>query len=169
MKKNPIKEIKKFLDESKDLGSYAPHVIVGVNSDDDGEPTSSIVMVAGDPYLVLGMIESLMGTLKILKKEFLEKVITYQKGEGQQTVIAKNKLDKAMEATEKLISKLPPGLREKMEDFKKRMEDATSTLDLKKLEALKKEFEEMNPLKQNEKDDEKDSSKDDFDINNFKG
>lgn len=154
MSKSMIDTIRKFVEETgkEDLPN---HVLICIETDEEGIPVGTAINVKGRPFETLGMIELALHKLEQSREEVIEKFESVERE-------SKNRL-----------SDIPEEAQQKLRDLEKRARQAAQEGDLSALFALKAEAEEyMQTLKEkmqgenNDDDDDSDSSN--FNLSDFK-
>lgn len=161
MKKSVLNEMRVLQKTLKENGSdYTPHFLVGVDMCEDGTPQSTMMISKSKPFEAIGMIDLLIKNLNDTKKDIIKSL--------SQKTVRSNKDDN--KTIEKLLSKLPVSLKEKVLDIKARMDKALRDQNVDEMIKIKKELEDLRIQDyENDSDDKKDDEGSTFDINDFKG
>ncbi len=155
MSKSMIDTIRKFVEETGK--EHLPnHVLICIETDDEGIPVGTAINVKGRPFETLGMIELALHKLEENRQEVIERF-------------------EAVEAASS-SSGMPKEAQDKLRDLEKRARKAAQDGDLGALFSLKAEAEEyMNNLKEKMQngegksdDDDDDSESPNFNVSDFK-
>ena len=154
MKTSLIDVLKEAQETSQKNGDkHTAHFIVGVDMTEDKGPQGSLMIAAGTPFETVGMIDLLILNLQDTKKDILKQLSTKEQKNMRHDV-------------SELIDSLPKGVREKVLDIKRRMEEAAENNDHEQLKAIQQEVMDLkNPFSKTDEDDDEDN----FNINDFKG
>lgn len=156
-----VREFQKRVENNSD--DYSSHLIIGIDTDDEGFPQSTVTMTSAQPLELIGMCDHLINLLTSIKKLTLKKL--------QPKKSSKNKDFVNSPDFEKMTSALPKPIADKIRDFKRRMDAAIESGDADEMRKIKDELLAMkNPFKQMNDDlnDLTGKNDGDFDINDFK-
>ena len=155
----------KFLQKTKQEKEFNSHILVGMDVDEHGIPTSSLLLTQGGTLELIGMIEALTKTLKNLKKTLVIKTLPQQHKYMDDLLKGSSRADR-------MIDILPDNIKEKVLDIKRRMLDALNNDDEEALEKVRKELDELKLFGESFNSDDDDNNDEDdlpsFDINDFK-
>jgi hypothetical protein len=162
---------------------YLPHLIIGIDTKENGEPNAGVLLSHGTPGIQLGMIEALIADLKLTKQKILKNMTVYRKCENPNCVIhnhggkkkstideMKTKYEASKDHIQSIIDKLPPEIADKVKNFQDKMNAAIERGDIEALENMRESVKNAEGFDEVLKKFDDISNKDgDFDINEFKG
>jgi hypothetical protein len=152
---NEMRKIQDILD--KDSSNYTSHLVIGIDQDDNGFPESIMTMSSAKPLELIGMCEQLIDMLNDIKKTTIKRLKPKNKGVFK---------DQDLEA---MTNALPKSVRDKIYDFKKRMDAAVESGDPEEMAKVRDELLKMkDPFKELNNDSDDSDKTDDFNINDFK-
>jgi gas vesicle protein len=164
-RKDILEELRVF--QKREKNTYFPHGFIAVGLDDKGFPTGTATMIEGSPAEMLGMIKLLMEKLKSYEKDLVKKIYHGEK-------VTKNSLEENSKRLSELLNRLPPEVKEKIQNLKERFDKAIEDGDIQGMEDLKKGLLENMIGKDNlseewfKKEEENDEDEDpDFNIDDF--
>jgi hypothetical protein len=156
---NEMRKIQDVLD--KNSSDYTSHLVIGIDQDENGFPESTMTMSSAKPLELIGMCEQLIEMLKDIKKGAMNRMKPRKKGVFK---------DQDLEA---MTNALPKSVRDRIHDFKKRMDAAVESGDPEEMAKVRDEllkmknpFNDLNNALNNDSDDS--DKTDDFNINDFK-
>jgi hypothetical protein len=164
-KKSVLEEIRKIQNNVKNSSDdFTSHLVIGIDTDENGYPESTMTMTSAKPIELIGMCTHMISVLKDIRKNVVKKLKPSNNNPFPKITNA--------EEFEKALKDLPDDLANKLRAFKKRMDNAIESgndNEIKKLKdeitSLKDPFFSKNNFKNNDEDDDENN---DFNINDFK-
>ena len=133
--------------ENKEL-EFNDHILMCIETDDNGIPVGSALKVKGTPFQTLGMLDLAIRKLEEARESIHEKFQT-------------------VEDASRALSSMPKDIVDKIRKFEEEARDAMRNGDIDKLNQLKDKV--KNELGITGDNDENDADEDGFNINDFKG
>lgn len=132
--------------ENKEL-EFNDHILMCIETDDNGIPVGSALKVKGTPFQTLGMLDLAIRKLEEARESIHEKFQT-------------------VEDASRALNSMPKDVVDKIRKFEEEARDAMKNGDISKLEELKNRVKNELGITS---DDDDNSDEDGFNINDFKG
>jgi methyl-accepting chemotaxis protein len=173
--KNVLNELRVIQENLKTNGKdYTSHMVVAIDTDENGFPESTITMSNAKPLETIAMCEHLISVLQEIKTRILATLSPYNDDHSEKSKV----VDPELSNFEKMTNDLPKPIADKIRSFKKRMDEAVESGDLDEMSKLKQELMDMkNPFKKMKseledmkkitEDEDEDTENDNFNINDF--